>query len=71
LLQETKEILTHPSLATVNFFLGCVGVVQVSRIFMWRASEEGKATLAAEAIKNEEKASIKGVKDEVKGAVGA
>ena len=25
-------------LATVNFFLGCVGVVQVSRILVWQRS---------------------------------
>ncbi|KAL3426549.1 hypothetical protein PVAG01_00058 [Phlyctema vagabunda] len=30
-------------LATVNFFLGCVGVVQVTRILLWRNSPEGKA----------------------------
>ena len=32
------------SLAAVNFFLGCVGVVQVSRIFMYRRSLKGTTT---------------------------
>ncbi|PQE21263.1 UPF0041 domain protein [Rutstroemia sp. NJR-2017a WRK4] len=32
-------------LATVNFFLGMVGVVQVSRILLWRQSEKNKSAL--------------------------
>ncbi len=47
-------MLTTHSLATVNFFLGCVGVVQVTRILMYRASPEGKAAIAAEAAKQTE-----------------
>lgn len=43
-------------LAAVNFFLGIVGVVQVSRILMWQSSQKDK-TLAEE------------VNDEVKDAV--
>ncbi|MCJ1327793.1 hypothetical protein MMC10_004468 [Thelotrema lepadinum] len=34
-------------LATVNFFLGCVGVTQVSRIFMYRRSVEGQSAVEA------------------------
>ncbi|KAL0260521.1 hypothetical protein SLS55_004210 [Diplodia seriata] len=30
-------------LATVNFFLGCVGLIQTSRILMWRASQKGES----------------------------
>lgn len=29
-------------LAAVNFFLGCVGVTQVTRILMYQRSQEGK-----------------------------
>ncbi|KAM3075902.1 hypothetical protein ACMFMG_006580 [Clarireedia jacksonii] len=32
-------------LATVNFFLGMVGVVQVTRILLWQRSEEKKSTV--------------------------
>ncbi|KAH8695232.1 UPF0041 domain protein [Talaromyces proteolyticus] len=34
-------------LATVNFFLGCTGLVQVTRILLWRRSQEGGSTAAA------------------------
>ncbi|KAG8168299.1 hypothetical protein KVR01_003988 [Diaporthe batatas] len=47
-------------LAAVNFFLGLVGVVQVSRILMWRNSQKGNTTVADAAVE---------VKDEVKEAV--
>ncbi|EAW08805.1 mitochondrial pyruvate carrier family protein [Aspergillus clavatus NRRL 1] len=39
-------------LAAVNFFLGCVGVVQVSRILMYRRSLDGGST--KEALKDME-----------------
>lgn len=35
-------------LAAVNFFLGVVGVIQVSRIMLYRTSPEGKAAIAAQ-----------------------
>ena len=38
------------SLATVNFFLGCVGLTQVTRIMAYRATQKGSAT---EAVKDE------------------
>jgi len=37
-------------LAAVNFFLACVGVVQVSRIFMYRRSLKGSTQEAAKDI---------------------
>jgi hypothetical protein len=52
-------MLTISSLAAVNFFLGVVGVIQVTRILRWRMSPEGKAALAkAEAEAAAEKASV-------------
>ncbi|ORY60543.1 uncharacterized protein BCR38DRAFT_349384 [Pseudomassariella vexata] len=35
-------------LAAVNFFLGCVGVVQVSRILMWKQSQKSLPAAAAD-----------------------
>jgi len=49
------------SLAAVNFFLGCVGVVQVSRIFMYRRSLEGSSAEAAKSIEHEVADSAKAV----------
>lgn len=40
-------------LAAVNFFLGCVGVVQLTRIGMWHQSQkaiEAKSEEAKEAV---------------------
>ncbi|KAG2026184.1 hypothetical protein GB937_002335 [Aspergillus fischeri] len=51
-------------LAAVNFFLGCVGVVQVTRIFMYRRSLEGGST--KEALKDIEHEVV----DSAKSAVG-
>lgn len=53
------------SLAAVNFFLGMVGIVQVTRILLYNQSQK-KAGLpaAAEEVKEE-------VKDKVKQAVNA
>jgi len=54
-------------LAAVNFFLGCVGVVQVGRILSWQRSEEGKTALKqAEDAKNSAVEAAKGVKEDVK-----
>jgi len=58
----------------VNFCLGMVGIVQVSRILTWRYSDEGKAALAQAAevkddIKEEVKESVEGLKKDVKEAV--
>jgi hypothetical protein len=46
-------VLTFPSLATVNFFLGCVGAIQVTRILLWQNSPEGKAHAAAAKAEQE------------------
>ncbi|KAL1983953.1 hypothetical protein VTN96DRAFT_9727 [Rasamsonia emersonii] len=37
-------------LAAVNFFLGCVGVVQVTRIFLYRRSLKGSTKEGAEDV---------------------
>ncbi|KAI4147250.1 MAG: hypothetical protein LQ340_005643 [Diploschistes diacapsis] len=52
------------SLATVNFFLGCVGLVQVSRITMYNQSLTGEST--AEAMKQEGANLAKAASDTVK-----
>lgn len=57
------------SLAAVNFFLGCVGVVQVSRIFLYRRSLEGSSTEAAKSMEHEVADSAKAVAHEAEGAV--
>ncbi|KAA8643382.1 hypothetical protein EYZ11_003430 [Aspergillus tanneri] len=40
-------------LAAVNFFLGCVGVVQVTRIFQYRRSLTGSTAEAAKEMEHE------------------
>ncbi|KAB8228154.1 hypothetical protein BDV23DRAFT_167490 [Aspergillus alliaceus] len=40
-------------LAAVNFFLGCVGIVQVGRIYNYRRGLEGSATEAAKSMEHE------------------
>ena len=44
-------------LAAVNFFLGVVGVVQVTRIMLWRSSQKNKGAL--EEAKDEVKEAVK------------
>lgn len=48
---SAKYSTNNYSLAAVNFFLGCVGVVQVSRIFNYRRNVEGSSK---EAVKDME-----------------
>ncbi|KAJ6088557.1 mitochondrial pyruvate carrier 2 [Penicillium sp. IBT 16267x] len=55
-------------LAAVNFFLGCVGLVQVTRIFNYRRSLDGSA---AEAVKNLENEAADNAKDVVSAVEGA
>ena len=52
-------------LAAVNFFLGCVGLVQVSRIFMYKQSAEGQsaAAVAKEGASDMGKAAVGAVED--------
>lgn len=56
------------SLAAVNFFLGCVGVAQVSRIFMYRRSLEGSSVEAAKSLEHDVAGSAKSAVSEVEGA---
>lgn len=44
-------------LAAVNFFLGVVGVVQVTRIMLWRSSQKNKGVV--EEAKDEVKEAVK------------
>lgn len=68
LAYDTDEVI---SLAAVNFFLGTVGVIQVSRILMWQRSEEGmNAMQQLEAAKESAAASAEGLKDDAKAAIG-
>lgn len=43
----------HHRLAAVNFFLGCVGLTQVTRILLYQRSQEGKSVgqVAEEDVK--------------------
>ncbi|KAJ5143336.1 uncharacterized protein N7515_002123 [Penicillium bovifimosum] len=54
-------------LATVNFFLGCVGAVQVTRIFMWQRSQSNSSLEAAKEIEHEAVDSVKAVAQETEG----
>lgn len=56
------------SLAAVNFFLGCVGVAQVSRIFMYRRSLEGSSVEAAKSMEHDVAGSAKSVVTEAESA---
>ncbi|KAJ9397813.1 hypothetical protein DTO282F9_5333 [Paecilomyces variotii] len=56
-------------LATVNFFLGCVGVVQVTRIFLWKRSQAGSTAEAAKEIEHEVVDSAKAVEKAAEGAL--
>ncbi|KAJ5439058.1 mitochondrial pyruvate carrier 2 [Penicillium daleae] len=58
-------------LAAVNFFLGCVGVVQVSRIFMWQRSQTGSSLEAAKELEHEAVDSAKAVVVKTESAVKA
>ncbi|KAI9933912.1 hypothetical protein ASPWEDRAFT_35885 [Aspergillus wentii DTO 134E9] len=57
-------------LATVNFFLGCVGVAQVSRIIMYRRSlKDGSTTEAAKELTGEAADSAKAVAEKAEAVV--
>jgi hypothetical protein len=53
----------------VNFFLGCVGAVQVTRIMMWQRSQNGSTAEAAKVIEGQAVDSVKAVAGEAEGAV--
>jgi hypothetical protein len=58
------------SLASVNFALGIVGVIQVSRILAYNRSVKGQtAGQQVDAAKADAKLTAEGVKDDVKAAV--
>lgn len=61
--------LTDARLAAVNFFLGCVGVVQVSRIFLWQRSQKGSSLEAAKELEHEAADSAKAVATSAESAV--
>lgn len=65
--------LVRNSLATVNFFLGCVGLIQSSRILAWRSSHKGDSVTqeAKDAAKEEGAAGKKILKDPVGAAKAA
>ncbi|KAJ5358175.1 hypothetical protein N7541_005333 [Penicillium brevicompactum] len=56
-------------LAAVNFFLGCVGAVQVTRILMWQRSQDSSAAETAQAVEQEAVGTVKAVAGEAEGAV--
>jgi len=57
-------------LAAVNFFLGAVGIIQVSRILMWQRSAEGKtAAEQAKAAKESVIETAEGLKGDIVEAV--
>ncbi|OKL62767.1 hypothetical protein UA08_01321 [Talaromyces atroroseus] len=49
------------SLATVNFFLACTGLAQVTRIFLWRRSQSGSVTEATKEMAEDSVVGAKGV----------
>jgi hypothetical protein len=74
-LSLSLSVCVCASLAAVNFFLGCVGAVQVSRIFMYRRSLKGTTTTTTEeaatdiAIATEAKDVAEGVASKVESVV--
>lgn len=58
-----------PSLAAVNFFLGCVGVVQVSRILMYRRSLAGSSQEAIKDMEHDITGSAKSAGEQAETAV--
>ncbi|KAI9037714.1 mitochondrial pyruvate carrier family protein [Aspergillus affinis] len=56
-------------LAAVNFFLGCVGVVQVTRIVNYRRSLDGSTTEAVKELEHEVADSAKAVAGKAEQAV--
>lgn len=53
------------SLASVNFLLGCVGIVQVTRVLMYQQSLKGKPTsdLVVDNAKDVKNTIVDGAKD--------
>ena len=53
----------------MNFFLGCVGAVQVTRIFLWQRSQSGSTIEAAKEIEHEAVDSVKATAEAAEGTV--
>jgi mitochondrial pyruvate carrier 2 len=63
-------VLTQHRLASVNFFLGLVGVVQVSRIVAYNSSQKKlTAGQQVDSVKEGAVESAKGLKEDVVAAV--
>lgn len=56
-------MLTNFSLATVNFFLGCVGLIQSTRILIWQNSVKGAVKEEGEAAKKVIEHPVEAAKD--------
>ena len=72
ILIATSYKIDIPSrLAAVNFFLGCVGVIQVTRILRWQ-SQSKKETITEVAQQNteEEARTAKGIVKDPEAAAG-
>jgi mitochondrial pyruvate carrier 2 len=68
LIIKPKNVL----LASVNFCLGCVGIIQLGRIFMHnRAVKKQSPGQQMEAAKDNIVATAEGVKDDVKATVSS
>jgi len=65
LIIKPKNVL----LAAVNFFLFCVGTVQLSRIAVYNSSQKGSAKEAVKSKAEEEKDAVKGAVKEAEGKV--
>ncbi|KAG0157237.1 hypothetical protein PDIDSM_4422 [Penicillium digitatum] len=65
LYHQARNVL----LAAVNFFLGCVGAVQVTRIFLWQRSQSDSTVEAAKVIEHEAVDSVKATAEATAGAV--
>lgn len=53
IIKKRLILMVVDSLAAVNFFLACTGLTQVTRIFLYRRSQDGSAKEAAKDIAHE------------------
>ena len=69
--KKKKKVLTTLScrLATVNFFVGCVGLTQVVRIFLYRRSLDGSTREALKDMGHEASDSTKKMVEKAEEAV--
>ena len=64
-----EAIANLRSLAAVNGFLGIVGIIQCSRIFMWHRSVSGSSAEAAKEMEHEMAEPIKDAANKAENAV--